>query len=113
MYKLKRLIGPNIDIPAPDVGTNGEIMALMLRQYMDGERERHVGRGVVTGKDVRIGGSEGRVKATGQGVVYCIEDYYADKGETLKGKTFTVQGFGNVGSYAAEILRQWARGCSR
>ncbi len=98
MYKLKRLIGPNIDIPAPDVGTNGEIMALMMRQYLDGERERHVGRAIVTGKDVRIGGSEGRVKATGQGVVYCIEDYYADKGETLKGKTFTVQGFGNVGS---------------
>ena len=74
MYKLKKLIGPNIDIPAPDVGTNGEIMALMMRQYLDGERERHDLRGVVTGKDVRIGGSEGRVKATGQGVVYCIED---------------------------------------
>ncbi len=103
-YKLKSLIGPNIDIPAPDVGTNGEIMALMLRQYMDGERERHDARGVVTGKDVRIGGSEGRVKATGQGVVYCIEDFYEEKGESLKGKTFTVQGFGNVGSNAAEIL---------
>ena len=103
-YKLKKLIGPNIDIPAPDVGTNGEIMALMMRQYLDGERERVVGRAVVTGKDVRIGGSEGRVKATGQGVVYCIEDCYADRGETLKGKTFIVQGFGNVGSNAAEIL---------
>ncbi len=104
MYKLKRLIGPNIDIPAPDVGTNGEIMALMMRQYLDGENERHVGRAIVTGKDVRIGGSEGRVKATGQGVIYCVEDYYADRGETLKGKTFAVQGFGNVGSYAAEIF---------
>ncbi|HLL52528.1 MAG TPA: Glu/Leu/Phe/Val dehydrogenase [Myxococcaceae bacterium] len=104
MYKLKNLIGPNIDIPAPDVGTNGEIMALMLRQYMDGERERHNVRGIVTGKDVRIGGSEGRTKATGQGVAYCIEDYYADRGETLKGKTFTMQGFGNVGSHGAQIL---------
>ena len=104
MYKLKNLIGPNIDIPAPDVGTNGEIMALMMRQYMDGERERHSGRGVVTGKDVRIGGSEGRAKATGQGVAYCVEDFYADKGETVKGKTFTLQGFGNVGAAAAEIL---------
>lgn len=104
MYKLKNLIGPNIDIPAPDVGTNGEIMALMLRQFMDGERERHNVRGVVTGKDVRIGGSEGRVKATGQGVAFCIEDYYADRGENLQGKTFTLQGFGNVGSNAAEIL---------
>ncbi len=104
MYKLKNLIGPNIDIPAPDVGTNGEIMALMLRQYMDGERERHMQRGVITGKDVRIGGSEGRVKATGQGVAYTIEDYYQEKGESLKGKTFMVQGFGNVGSHAAAIL---------
>ncbi|HLL00123.1 MAG TPA: Glu/Leu/Phe/Val dehydrogenase [Myxococcaceae bacterium] len=104
MYKLKSLIGPNIDIPAPDVGTNGDIMALMLREYSDGERERHNMRGIVTGKDVRIGGSEGRVKATGQGVVYCIEDYYADRGESLKGKTFTLQGFGNVGSHGAQIL---------
>ena len=45
----------------------------LMRQYLDGESERHVGRAIVTGKDVRIGGSEGRVKATGQGVVYCIE----------------------------------------
>jgi glutamate dehydrogenase (NAD(P)+) len=104
MYKLKSLIGPNIDIPAPDVGTNGDIMALMYRQYSDGERERHNMRGIVTGKDVRIGGSEGRVKATGQGVVYCIEDYYADRGESVKGKTFTMQGFGNVGSHGASIL---------
>jgi glutamate dehydrogenase (NAD(P)+) len=104
MYKLKNLVGPNIDIPAPDVGTNGEIMALMMRQFSDGERERHVARAVVTGKDIRIGGSEGRVRATGQGVAYCIEDFYADRGESVKGKTFTLQGFGNVGSAAAEIL---------
>jgi glutamate dehydrogenase (NAD(P)+) len=106
MYKLKNLIGPNIDIPAPDVGTNGEIMALMLRQYMDGERERHLTRGIVTGKDVRIGGSEGRTAATGRGVAMCIEDYFQEKGETLKGKTFIVQGFGNVGSWAAKILTE-------
>src|SRR5258706_13715102 len=105
MYKLKSLIGPNIDIPAPDVGTNGEIMALFLRQYSDGEHERHNMRGVVTGKDVRIGGSEGRVKATGQGVAYCIEDYFADRGESLRGKTFILQGYGNVGSHGAEILQ--------
>jgi glutamate dehydrogenase (NAD(P)+) len=104
MYKLKNLIGPNIDIPAPDVGTNGEIMALMLRQFMDGERERHKMRGIVTGKDVRIGGSEGRLRATGQGLAFCVQDYYADKGEDLRGKTFVLQGFGNVGSAAAEIL---------
>ena len=105
MYKLKQLVGPNIDIPAPDVGTNSEIMALFLRQFSDGERERHNQRGVITGKDVRIGGSEGRTKATGQGVAYTIEDYFAEKNETLKGKTFIVQGFGNVGSWGALILQ--------
>ncbi len=105
MYKLKQLVGPNIDIPAPDVGTNSEIMALFLRQFSDGERERHNQRGVITGKDVRIGGSEGRTKATGQGVAFTIEDYFNDKNETLKGKTFIVQGFGNVGSWGSLILQ--------
>ncbi len=104
MYKLKPLIGPNVDIPAPDVGTNAEVMGLLFRQYSDGENARHTLRGVVTGKDVRIGGSEGRIKATGRGVAFCIEDYYAEKGTSIRGKTFTVQGFGNVGSNAAEIL---------
>jgi glutamate dehydrogenase (NAD(P)+) len=59
---------------------------------------------VVTGKDVRIGGSEGRVKATGQGVVYCIEEWARDRGFELKGARVIIQGFGNVGSSAAEIL---------
>jgi len=104
MYKLKQLVGPNIDIPAPDVGTNSEIMGVMFRQFSDGERERHKLRGVITGKDVRIGGSEGRAKATGQGVAYCIEEWFADKKKSLHGATSTLQGFGNVGQAAAEIL---------
>jgi glutamate dehydrogenase (NAD(P)+) len=79
-------------------------MAYMMRQFTDGEREHHKLRGVVTGKDVRIGGSEGRLKATGQGVVYCIEEWARDRGFELKGARITVQGFGNVGSSAAEIL---------
>jgi glutamate dehydrogenase (NAD(P)+) len=104
MYKLKQLIGPSIDIPAPDVGTNSEVMAWMLRQYSDGERERHEMRGVVTGKDVRIGGSEGRGRATGQGLIYCIELWCRNTGRAITGMRFIVQGFGNVGSAAAEIL---------
>jgi len=104
VYKLKNLMGPFTDVPAPDVGTNAEIMAAMLRQYTDGEREHHAMRGVVTGKDVRIGGSEGRLKATGQGVVYCIEEWAADAGFQLAGARVLVQGFGNVGSATAEIL---------
>ena len=105
MYRMKALIGPNVDIPAPDVGTNSEIMALYYRQYSDGERDQHSYRGVVTGKDVRIGGSEGRQKATGQGIAFTIEDYFAEIGETLAGKKFIVQGYGNVGSWASVILQ--------
>ncbi len=104
VYKFKKFMGPFLDIPAPDVGTNGEIMAYMMRQFTDGEREHHKMRGVVTGKDVRIGGSEGRLKATGQGVVYCIEEWAREHGFALKGARVTIQGFGNVGSSAAEIL---------
>ncbi|MBK9517107.1 MAG: Glu/Leu/Phe/Val dehydrogenase [Anaeromyxobacter sp.] len=104
VYKLKNLMGPFLDIPAPDVGTNGQTMAYMMRQYTDGERDHHALRGVVTGKDVRIGGSEGRLKATGQGVVYCIEEWAREKGFSLKGARVLVQGFGNVGSATAEIL---------
>ena len=104
VYKFKKFMGPYLDIPAPDVGTNPEIMAYMMRQFTDGEREMHKMRGVVTGKDVRIGGSEGRLKATGQGVVYCIEEWAREKGFLLPGARVILQGFGNVGSSAAEIL---------
>lgn len=104
MYKLKSLIGPNRDIPAPDIGTNAETMAWMLRQYTDGEREPHAHRGAVTGKDVRIGGSEGRAAATGQGVAFCVEDWFAAQGRAVRGARLIVQGYGNVGSNAAMIL---------
>ena len=104
VYKLKNLMGPFLDIPAPDVNTNPQIMAMMMRQYTDGERFKHALRGVVTGKDVRIGGSEGRLKATGQGVVYCIEEWARERGFDVRGARVLLQGFGNVGSAAAEIL---------
>src|SRR5512145_1130151 len=104
VYKFKKFRGPFVDIPAPDVGTNGEIMAYMMRQFTDGEREHHKLRGVVTGKDVRIGGSEGRLRATGQGVVYCIEEWDRERKFDIRGARVLVQGFGNVGSAAAEIL---------
>jgi glutamate dehydrogenase (NAD(P)+) len=109
VYKFKNFMGPYLDIPAPDVNTNGEIMAIMMRQYTDGEREKHSLKGVVTGKDVRIGGSEGRVRATGQGVVYCLEEWARVTGFKLEGARVIVQGFGNVGSAAAELLA--AKGC--
>ena len=106
MFKLKRLAGPYVDVPAPEVGTSAQTMAFFLREYRDGEREHHRLRGAVTGKDVRVGGSEGRLKAAGQGLAFLIEEWARDRGEPLKGKTFTLQGFGNVGSSVAELLTQ-------
>ncbi|MEO1233103.1 MAG: glutamate dehydrogenase, partial [Myxococcota bacterium] len=77
-----------------------------LRQYTDGEHERHMLRGAVTGKDVRIGGSEGRNDATGQGVAYCIEDRFEARAAYVKGQRVILQGYGNVGSWAARILQR-------
>ncbi len=106
MYRLKRLVGPELDILAPEVGTTSETMAIMLRQFTDGERERHRVRGAVTGKDIRIGGSEGRHRAVGMGLSYCLDEWAQRRGESLKGKSFLLQGFGNVGSNAAVVLAQ-------
>ena len=114
MYKLKSLIGPYIDIPAPDVDTNAEIMAMMMRQYTDGERERHTLRGVVTGKDVRIGGSEGRVKATGQGVVYCIEEWARERGAAAARGARHPAGLRQRGlGHAPRSCPRWAPASSR
>ena len=80
MYKLEEPDRPVHRHPrAGRRAPTGRSWRYMMRQYTDGERERHKLRGVVTGKDVRIGGSEGRVKATGQGVVYCIEDWARER----------------------------------
>lgn len=106
-YALGNTIGPEYDIPAPDVNTNPQIMAWILDTYLSTvpptERQRSVH--VVTGKPIESGGSLGRDKATGQGVVYTIEAWAKDKGFNLKGATYFVQGFGNVGSWAARLLK--------
>ena len=107
-YALCNNIGPEYDIPAPDVNTNGQIMAWILDTYlsmmppMDRNRCTHV----VTGKPIESGGSLGRDKATGQGVVFCIEEWADDNGFELDGATYFVQGFGNVGSWAARLMKQ-------
>ena len=105
-FGLGNTIGPDYDIPAPDVNTNAQIMAWMLDTYLTTvpplERQRALG--VVTGKPVESGGSLGRDKATGQGVVYCIEHWARDQEVSLDAITYTVQGFGNVGSWAARLL---------
>jgi glutamate dehydrogenase (NAD(P)+) len=107
-FALGNNIGPEYDIPAPDVNTNPQIMAWILDTYVSTmpAHERQACIHVVTGKPIESGGSLGRDKATGQGVVYTIEEWAKDKGFNLKGATYTVQGFGNVGSWTALLLKQ-------
>lgn len=100
-------IGPEYDIPAPDVNTNSQIMAWILDTYLltQPPHTRQANSHVVTGKPVEAGGSLGRDKATGQGVVFTIEEWAKEKGLNLDGVTYTVQGFGNVGSWASRLLK--------
>jgi len=96
------VIGPQQDIPAPDVNTNGQIMAWMMDTY-----SMNIGAtatGVVTGKPIHLGGSLGRVKATGRGVFVTGREAARRIGLALDGARVAVQGFGNVGSAAAELF---------
>jgi glutamate dehydrogenase (NAD(P)+) len=98
------IIGPERDIPAPDLGTDARVMAWMMDTF-----SMHHGfsiPGVVTGKPVDIGGSQGRVEATGRGVLYATQEACRARGRTLDGATVAVQGFGNVGGVAARLLAQ-------
>ena len=99
-------IGPDYDIPAPDVNTNAQIMAWMADTYQMSCTERAVydGMRVVTGKPVEIGGSLGREKATGQGLVDVCAEMLPQVGVPIQGMTFSVLGFGNVGSWAGRIF---------
>jgi len=107
-FALGNNIGPEYDIAAPDVNTNPQIMAWILDTYIStvtpNERNRCIH--VVTGKPIESGGSKGRYKATGQGIVYLIEKWAKDHGFNLKGATYIVQGFGNVGSWAARLMEK-------
>jgi glutamate dehydrogenase (NAD(P)+) len=105
-HSLGENIGPEYDIPAPDVGTNAQTMAWMMDTYsnMVGSAQKQSVKGVVTGKPVSSGGTLGRGKATGQGAVFCIVEWAKEKNFDLEGSTMTVQGFGNVGSHLAVIL---------
>ncbi len=105
-HDLGANIGPEYDIPAPDMGTNAQTMVWMMDTYMNGlgPLNKNAVRGVVTGKTLNAGGSVGRDKATGQGVVYCIDQWAEETGANLDGARFAVQGFGNVGSNAAVLL---------
>ena len=102
--ELEGIIGPDSDIPAPDVGTNAQVMAWIMDTI-----SMHRGYsvpGVVTGKPLSIGGSVGRSDATGQGVVYTIEDAARRGGFSIDGARVAIQGFGNVGEATARLLYQ-------
>ena len=98
--ELGTSIGPQLDIPAPDVGTDSQTMAWMMDTYS--QERGYACTGVVTGKPIEIGGTVGRTGATGLGVVYVAERIYERLGKSLKGSTVAMQGFGNVGSHAAQ-----------
>jgi glutamate dehydrogenase (NAD(P)+) len=96
------IIGPNLDIPAPDAGTDGQIMAWLLDTYsmMVGHQEL----GVVTGKPVVLGGSVGREEATGRGIMNVLRKFLATQNKTFTDIRVAVQGFGNVGFNTARLL---------
>ncbi len=102
--ELIPIIGPDTDIPAPDVNTNPQTMAWLMDTY-----SMHVGHsvpGVTTGKPIVLGGSEGREEATGRGVVFAIEEAVRDLHFDLEGAKVAVQGYGNVGKNAAELISE-------
>ena len=96
------LIGPDSDIPAPDMATGEREMAWFMDTYS--QQVGHPVPEIVTGKPVVLGGTEGRDSATGLGVVFCIEDVLRDRGETVEGKRVVIQGIGKVGAVAAREL---------
>ena len=106
--ELGQNIGPDYDIPAPDVGTNAEIMAWMADTYVNVSGRDHAvdGKAVVTGKPVEFGGSEGREKATGQGLLYVLERILPSMGMELDGLHYTLAGFGNVGSWTGKLMQR-------
>lgn len=105
-HALGSNIGPDHDIPAPDMGTNAQTMVWMMDTYMNnvGQGQKNAVRGIVTGKSVTSGGSLGRNKATGQGLVFAVKAWAEEFSFDLSSATFSVQGFGNVGYHAAELL---------
>jgi glutamate dehydrogenase (NAD(P)+) len=102
--EIIEMIGPDTDIPAPDLGTDEQVMSWIMDTYS--QQKGHTVPGVVTGKPIEIGGSYGRREATGRGVVTCLLEACRETGLALQGARVVVQGFGQVGSAAARIAAQ-------
>jgi glutamate dehydrogenase (NAD(P)+) len=104
VQQIHDIIGPQRDIPAPDVNTNAQVMAWIMDEY---SRIHGFSPAVVTGKPVDLFGSKGREEATGRGVVMALEEHLKDAGlGPVRGKSFAVQGFGNVGSWTSRFLHE-------
>jgi len=99
---LWKYLGEKVDVPAPDVNTNGQIMAWMQDEYNKLSGEQTIG--VFTGKPLSYGGSQGRNEATGFGVAVTMREAFKALGKDLKGATVAVQGFGNVGKYSVKNI---------
>jgi glutamate dehydrogenase (NAD(P)+) len=104
MAEMIELFGPDMDVPAPDVGTNAQIMGWMMDTYIMHSRRHEPG--VITGKPIEVGGSAGRTAATARGILFNIRRWAKHTSKNLKGMAVAVQGFGNVGSWSARLLRQ-------
>src|SRR5687767_13827590 len=102
--EIEVLTGPERDIPAPDVNTNAQVMAWMMDTYS--MHQGHTVPGVVTGKPISLGGSEGRNEATARGTVFCILEATRHLGIDIREATVAVQGFGNAGAIAARLIAQ-------
>ena len=101
---LIELIGPEVDVPAPDVNTNEQVMAWMMDTYS--MHARHTVRSVVTGKPIEMGGSLGRKEATGRGILITVKEAAGHLHMHLSGSSVVIQGFGNVGSMAAKFFNE-------
>ncbi|HMU40117.1 MAG TPA: Glu/Leu/Phe/Val dehydrogenase dimerization domain-containing protein [Pseudomonadota bacterium] len=100
---IHMVIGDNVDIPAPDVNTNSQVMAWFMDEY---NKFHGFHPGVVTGKPVDMFGSLGRDEATGRGVLIATEEYLRTQDRKISDATFVVQGFGNVGSHSARLIHE-------
>ncbi len=101
--QIKEVIGPSLDVPAPDVNTNAKIMGWIMDEY---SKYAGFSPGVVTGKPLHLFGSDGREEATGRGVMYVLEEVLEDRGKSIADVTVALQGFGNVGSNAARLIAE-------
>jgi glutamate dehydrogenase (NAD(P)+) len=103
VQRIHDVIGPHEDIPAPDMGTDAQVMGWIVDEYA---KFHNWAPGVVTGKPLELGGSLGRESATGRGLVYAAQCLFEEQGRKVSDFTYAIQGFGNVGNWAARLIHE-------